>query len=399
VTVTAVPAPPAPGTRPRNRRDITIKVASDLFSTEGYSQVAMGDIARRINVGASAIYRHFSGKSELLVEAINLGISAYDEALTPASTDDADRPALSEIVRSVAACAVGNRAIGALWQKEARHLDDDGQRRVREGLRATVGKLAKFIADARPELSPDDADLLAWCSIGIFVSIGFHAISMPDEAMADLLAEMVLRVTAFTPVHAETATIGATAKSGDAEPSRRETLVVEATALFASRGFAGAGMDEIAQAAGIAGPSVYTHFTSKEELLAAAIQRSIEMLHVDSERIVRGGPPAEAQLSHLVDAYVGLANRDRSVIRIILSEMDRLTPADRELARGQLRDYIRLWAELLREATGADPIEARIRVHAVLLMVNDAVQTHHLQMRPGFEHELSALSRAVLEIS
>ena len=58
--------PPPRGTRPANRRELLRQAATDLFARRGYANVAMSDVAAAVNVGPSAVYRHYPGKAELL---------------------------------------------------------------------------------------------------------------------------------------------------------------------------------------------------------------------------------------------------------------------------------------------------------------------------------------------
>jgi hypothetical protein len=62
------------------------------------------------------------------------------------------------------------------------------------------------------------------------------------------------------------------------------------------------------------------------------------------------------------------------------------------------RDYIDTWVELRRQFTDEGSVEARIRVQAVLLVVNDAVQTPHLRSLPGFEATLRRIAGALLGV-
>ena len=78
--------------------------------------------------------------------------------------------------------------------------------------------------------------------------------------------------------------------------------------------------------------------------------------------------------------------------------MDRLPDEDREIALQVQRRYIDTWVDLLRQFNAEPPIAARIRVQAVLLVVNDAVQTPHLRSLPGFEQTLRQISYALLGI-
>ena len=392
------PETPPRGTRPRNRRAITLQAATELFYRRGYAQVSMSDIAEATNVGASAIYRHFSGKGELLDAAIRTGIAQYAEILAQGAATDGDaRTRLDTVLHLLADSAVELRRHGVLWQRDARNLPGTEQRALRETLSATAVDLAGFVRAARPELTAADADILAWCALGALVSIGFHSLTLPQPAFDELLFDIVSRIAA-TPMPRGSVPDAAPAAPAAAAESRRDALITAATTLFATHGFAATGVDEIGDAAGIAGPSVYSHFQSKQAILAAAIERAATVLRSDTDAVLRTDEPAAAKLTHLIEAYVRRANRDRFVIRTLISEMDQLDEADRALARREQRMFIDDWVGLVQQFTGADPVSARIRVQAVLLAVNDAVQTPHLREKPGFEQTLSGIAAAVLEV-
>ena len=58
---------------------------------------------------------------------------------------------------------------------------------------------------------------------------------------------------------------------------RRETAILDAaTYLFGSKGYDLMTMNDVANAVGIAKPSLYKHFKSKEDLAAAALSRLID---------------------------------------------------------------------------------------------------------------------------
>jgi AcrR family transcriptional regulator len=54
----------------------------------------------------------------------------------------------------------------------------------------------------------------------------------------------------------------------------RERILEAATELFAQKGYAGAGVDQLAARSGIAKTAIYYHFGNKEGLLAAALERA-----------------------------------------------------------------------------------------------------------------------------
>ena len=388
---------PARGTRPRNRREITIEVATDQFYRDGYAQVSMSDIAEAMNVGASALYRHFPSKAELLAACISSGIDRYGEVLS-APAPDVDAPdRLHDVLRRLARCAIEYRSLGVLWQREARNLPEPLQRALREQLRATTGRLSGYLAAARDDIDAAQADVLAWCSMGVLVSIGFHSLELPRDQFVDLMFDLVSAVAALPmPLDADSDAGGI---APTADETRRDELISRATELFAERGFAATGIDDIGDAVGIAGPSVYSHFASKQVILVAAINRASELLLTDAAAVLGTDAPPRDKLARLVDSYVRLAVGDRFVLRTLLSELGQLDVEDREAARQRQREYIDEWVALVREFAPEEPIPARIRVQAVLLVVNDAMQTPHLRSRPGITTTLAQLSRVLLGIS
>src|SRR5205085_4395008 len=54
-----------------------------------------------------------------------------------------------------------------------------------------------------------------------------------------------------------------------ARGERRERILASATSLFEENGFHGAGIDDIAAAAGVTGPAIYRHFKNKDAVLVA----------------------------------------------------------------------------------------------------------------------------------
>ena len=62
------------------------------------------------------------------------------------------------------------------------------------------------------------------------------------------------------------------------EVASRDKILDAAEDLFARRGFAGIGMREVADAAGLGKSSLFHHFKSKAELYAAVVGRILDHL-------------------------------------------------------------------------------------------------------------------------
>ena len=65
--------------------DLLIKAAEDVFAERGYAGAGVAEIARRAGVTTGAIYSRYSGKSELLLEALKRSfVLHFGEAIASA---------------------------------------------------------------------------------------------------------------------------------------------------------------------------------------------------------------------------------------------------------------------------------------------------------------------------
>lgn len=78
----------------------------------------------------------------------------------------------------------------------------------------------------------------------------------------------------------------------------RERILEAAVDVFSTRGYAGAGVDRLAERSGIAKTAIYYHFGNKEGLLAAVLERAATQWIEGIEQAARrGGAPLE-RLDH-----------------------------------------------------------------------------------------------------
>ena len=78
-------------------------------------------------------------------------------------------------------------------------------------------------------------------------------------------------------------------------PSTRESILLEASRLFATRGFRGTSTRDICAAVGIRQPSLYSHFASKQAIAEELLRRDLTLGIEALERIHNdgGGPAVE----------------------------------------------------------------------------------------------------------
>ncbi|RNL81109.1 TetR/AcrR family transcriptional regulator [Nocardioides marmorisolisilvae] len=369
------------GTRPRNRRDQIRSAAAALFYERGYEQVSIADVAESVNVGPSALYRHFSGKADLLFEAIDQIIGAFADMVA----DLPDRN-LEGIARTAARTAIAYRPLGVLWQREARNLPEAQLAVLRRNLRDAVLTLAGTLREIRPELDRDQAEFLAACGVNAMSSISFHRLEVTEELLTDL-ATRVLSY-GFTgpeaPDHVR--------RELPAPASRREEIADAAAALFARHGYDAVGVDDIGAAVGIAGPSIYSHFTSKQDLLFSSLGRAYGLLQGSLADALETSAPTAEVLHRVLDSYVDMTYDHSDLVTNLIAESRNLGDEYQETAQKAQLGYIGQWVSLIHELRpDEDAVESRIKVQSAQMMANSVSRTLYLRSRPGFRRDLGEI--------
>lgn len=390
----SIPDPAALGRRrPRDRKQQILATAARQFWDVGYHQVGMADLAAAVGIGASAVYRHFRGKQDLLVAVMHEALDRLDEA-TAGSVD------LDCTIAFTATLGLERREFGALWDREAGHLPDRDRDLLRHRLHGIVSRATDAIA-AATGAAPGEARLRAYALHAVLESPSHHRVELDRPRFEDLLRRATHAAVAAALPEAEHTRPG-TAHSGRAPQlpaSRREALLAAAIRLFGERGFPSVSMNDLGTATGIAGPSVYSHFESKNDLLAAALTRGNEALWLGLHHALAGADgPADA-LDRALDSYAAFATANPAIISVLLAEVINLPAAQRDAYRRVQHDYVAEWVTLLRRSRPEiGDAEARILVHATLAVANSLARARRLRERPALAAEITALGQAVTRV-
>lgn len=386
----ALPQAPPRGTRPRNRRELIIAAAAELFHRDGYEKVSVGDVASAVNVRPSALYRHFSGKPQLLAAVVLRELEPFREAA--AAVDSG----LDTVLPMLVQASLDHPRLGALWQREARSLPREERTEIRDELRLLGGHMTAALLTDRPSLDRADAELLSWCIWAVLHSVGHQSVELPKAEYATLLDSMLQAVVTYTPV-APAESDEQSAEEGFTPQARREKLLAVAVPLFAAQGYAGVSMEDIGARAGMAGPSVYHHYAAKQDILYAALVRGDEWLRYDMIRALSEARGPDDALHRLIDSHVDYAAANSALMDILVSEVRNLPQPQRLRITQSQQDYVGEWLHLLREiCPDMPPMQARARVHATLTMINDVARTRHLRERPSALASVKQLGAIVL---
>jgi AcrR family transcriptional regulator len=97
-------------------------------------------------------------------------------------------------------------------------------------------------------------------------------------------------------------------------------MIQIAEEVFASRGFAAASMDDIAELVGVSKPMLYEYFRSKEGLLAACVAQSRAELREVTEAAIAGAPSAEEALRRGLRAFFDFVRERRRAWSLLRHE-------------------------------------------------------------------------------
>ena len=172
------------------RREAILAAALELFRDRGFHSVGVDDIGTAAGISGPGVYRHFAGKSSLLValfDSITERMLLGAEEIQKMDCQPAEM--LDRLVAFHAATAVEERALVAVWLQDGRSLPDPEEQRIRGRQAAYLGIWLATLAQVRPDLGPAEAETVVHAAVGAIDSVAFHDSALPSEALAALLTE------------------------------------------------------------------------------------------------------------------------------------------------------------------------------------------------------------------
>ena len=381
--------------RPADRKEQIGLAAQRLFHQYGYNAVGIDQVAAEVGIGGPAVYRHYRGKQDLLHQIVVEGLAKFQD-LAEDMAGDGLAPA-RDVLGPVVAEALDRRGIAALWQRETRYLKPDQQVDVDSRL----SKLQVTVERALfPGSDDDTCRLKAGAVLSVFWSPSFHAAAVARPDFERMLVDIAWRVVSapLPPVPPPSALSFGQAHAGPSRrASRRELLLATASRLFAERGFASVSVTEIAEAAGTSAPSVYRQFTSKHELLAAALTRAAEALHLSLAQVLATSETASKAIELVVTSYVDVMLQHTDIVQLLASELNHLPVEHQHALRRTQREYVTEWLQpLLELRPDLSAASGRVLVHAALTVLNDVLRESRRDSPGRLRAPAIALAVAVL---
>jgi len=184
-------------------RQRLLRAAIELFTTRGYHLTTTPLIARKARLAEGTIYRHFTGKQDLLNELYRGAVRwAIGQAETPQAGEPPPRQQLARLARALVACAARDAAVirMALLIRHGDLLDDRSRATEREWRQALERLVARGKADGSVRVGGAELWAGVWLSV---MRLALDRVSAGEWAVGHPAIEHVIdaawRAIAATP--------------------------------------------------------------------------------------------------------------------------------------------------------------------------------------------------------
>jgi AcrR family transcriptional regulator len=154
--------------------------------------------------------------------------------------------------------------------------------------------------------------------------------------------------------------------TGQAREANRVRLLEAAAAEFAAHGLAGANINRISVAAGLAKGTVYNYFPSKEELFAAVAREACDRAVARSAR--PAGATTRDRLLALAAADVEVARENEAFYRVLAREALSADPASFQRIVSAAEPFIARVEQILADGVEAGEVRTDVPVSELALM-------------------------------
>ncbi|KIQ19751.1 TetR/AcrR family transcriptional regulator [Rhodococcus sp. MEB064] len=142
--------------------------------------------------------------------------------------------------------------------------------------------------------------------------------------------------------------------------ARRAQLLAAASEIFVARGYHSAGMDEIAECAGVSKPVLYQHFPGKLDLYVAVLQNYVDSLISGLRQALRSTTDNHKRVRAAVLAFYDFVDNDSQGFRLVFESDLMGDPQVQSRVDQATEACVDAVFDLVSHDSGLDPHRARI---------------------------------------
>ncbi|HJU52465.1 MAG TPA: TetR/AcrR family transcriptional regulator [Acidimicrobiia bacterium] len=176
----------------------------------------------------------------------------------------------------------------------------------------------------------------------------------------------------------------------------RQDVVAAAGRLFASRGYHGTSMRDLAREVGLLGSSLYSHIDSKADLLVEVVEQGGALFQASADRVEREGGTGADQLAALVEGHVDVVLDHIDEARTFLYEADALDETHRQRVLAARDLYESAFRRVLVAGVQDGSFRADLDPAITAIMILSILNAVERWYRPGGRLDRRQLAREIL---
>ena len=154
------------------------------MAERGFHDTRLEDLGEEVGVSGPAVYRHFSGKEEILTELM-LGISSHlfkeSTQLLQGIADPRDQ--IEVLIDYHIAFALQHTELIRLHNRELFRLADEGRSQVRAAQGAYLKQWSTALLELNPQLGEPGARINAQLAVSLINSVDYMNVAAPESLL------------------------------------------------------------------------------------------------------------------------------------------------------------------------------------------------------------------------
>lgn len=179
----------------------------------------------------------------------------------------------------------------------------------------------------------------------------------------------------------------------------REDVVAAAGRLFSERGYHGTSMRDLGRELGLHGSSLYSHITSKEDLLVDVVDRAASLFDASAALALEGDGPAAVHLKALVRGHIDVVIDHLDEARTFLNEARSLENGHRERVLAHRNRYEQSFRLVLERGASDGSFRPDLDVPMAGILLLSILNAVDRWYRPGGRLDRDELVDAIVAFS
>jgi len=171
----------------------------------------------------------------------------------------------------------------------------------------------------------------------------------------------------------------------------REDVVRAAGRLFADRGYHGTSMRDLGKELGLLGSSLYSHVSSKQDLLVEVVEEGARLFEASAKRALQRDGTASERLDALIAGHVDVVVDNIDVARTFLNEARMLDGAHRQRVVSARDHYEDAFRSVMREGVADGSFDAGVDAKTASIFILSILNALERWYRPEGELDRDAL--------